>query len=105
MKETEAAEAISLGSQLSATETADAAKSTKLRDLKEKSFALEGERNALSERVTTLESVTTSKEVELAYLSSQVTKLTADLFGFQLSRDELNSKVASLESERDCLAA
>ncbi|GJZ45284.1 hypothetical protein Tco_0592880 [Tanacetum coccineum] len=31
--------------------------------------------------------------------------LTADLSGFQLSRDELNSKVASLESERDCLAS
>ncbi|GJZ21871.1 hypothetical protein Tco_0558910 [Tanacetum coccineum] len=62
-------------------------------------------RNALSERVTTLESVTTSKEAELAPLSSQVTKLTADLSGFQLSRDELNSKVASLEYERDCLAA
>ncbi|GKB74077.1 hypothetical protein Tco_0935489 [Tanacetum coccineum] len=61
--------------QLSVVETADAVKSTELRDLKEKNFALE------------------------------VTKLTADLSGFQLSRDELNSKMASLESERDCLAA
>ncbi|GJT49533.1 hypothetical protein Tco_0975690 [Tanacetum coccineum] len=34
-----------------------------------------------------------------------VTKLTADLSGFQFSHDELNSKVSSLESERDCLAA
>ncbi|GJX70095.1 hypothetical protein Tco_0307266 [Tanacetum coccineum] len=70
LKETEAVKAISLRSQLSVVETADAAKSTELRDLKEKNFALEGERNALSER---------------------------------LSRDELNSKVASLESKRDCL--
>ncbi|GKA90507.1 hypothetical protein Tco_0812377 [Tanacetum coccineum] len=66
-------------------EAADAAKSTELRDLKEKNFALEGERNVLSERVETLESVATSKEIELAFLSSQVAKLTADLSGFQLS--------------------
>nr|GEV52279.1 transposase (putative), gypsy type [Tanacetum cinerariifolium] len=92
-------------SQLSVMETADAAKSTKLRDLKEKNFALEGERSALPERVTTLESVTASKEAELTSLSSQVAKLTADLFGFQLSHDELNSKLASLEFERYYLAA
>ncbi|GKB21172.1 hypothetical protein Tco_0855095, partial [Tanacetum coccineum] len=58
LKETEAAEDISLRSQLSVMETADAAKSTELRDLKEKNFAFEGERNALSGRVTTFESVT-----------------------------------------------
>nr|GEU60332.1 hypothetical protein [Tanacetum cinerariifolium] len=63
--------------QLSVMETADAAKSTELRDFKEQNFALEGERSALSERVTTLEF---------------------------LSHDELNSKVASLEFEIDCLA-
>ncbi|GJX10891.1 hypothetical protein Tco_0200750, partial [Tanacetum coccineum] len=78
LKEAEAAEAISLRRQLSEVEAADAAKSTELGDLKEKNFALEGERN--------------------------VATLTTDLFGFQLSRDELNSKLASLESERDCLA-
>ncbi|GJV23644.1 hypothetical protein Tco_1376339 [Tanacetum coccineum] len=78
LKEAEAAEAISLRCQLSEVEVADVAKSTELRDLKEKNFALEGERN--------------------------VAKLTADLSGFQLSRDELDLKVASLESERDCLA-
>nr|GEV40102.1 transcription initiation factor IIB-2 [Tanacetum cinerariifolium] len=64
--------------QLFVMETADDTKSIKLRDLKEENFALEREISALSERVTTLES---------------------------LSRDELNSKVASLESERNCLAA
>nr|GEZ85535.1 hypothetical protein [Tanacetum cinerariifolium] len=53
-------------------------KSIKLRDLKDENFALEGEISALSERVTTLES---------------------------LSCDELNSKVASLESKINCLAA
>ncbi|GJZ69725.1 hypothetical protein Tco_0633275 [Tanacetum coccineum] len=104
-KESEAAEAISLRSQLSIVEAADATKSTELRDLMEKNFALEGERNILSEKVATLESVTTSKEDELASLSSQVAKLTANLSGLQLSRDELNSKVASLEFERDCLAS
>ncbi|GJX08662.1 hypothetical protein Tco_0196594 [Tanacetum coccineum] len=82
LKESEAAEAISLRSQLFVVEAADAAKSTKLRVLKEKNFACEGERNVLSERVATLESVTTSKEDELASLSSQVAKLTADLSGF-----------------------
>nr|GEX21887.1 hypothetical protein [Tanacetum cinerariifolium] len=100
-KEVEAAEVISLRIQLFVVGAADAAKSTELRDLKEKTFALEGERDALSEKVATLESVTTSNEAELTSLSSQVTKLTADLSGFRLSHDELNSKVASLESERD----
>ncbi|GJW58006.1 reverse transcriptase domain-containing protein [Tanacetum coccineum] len=70
---------------------------TKMKDLKEKNFALEGERNVLSERVTTLESATTSKEDELTSLSSQVAKLTADLSGLQFSHDELNSNVVSLE--------
>ncbi|GKB67213.1 hypothetical protein Tco_0928625 [Tanacetum coccineum] len=55
-------------------------------------------------RVETLESVATSKEIELASLSSQVATLTADLSGFQLSRDELNSKLVSLECVRDYLA-
>nr|GEV85595.1 hypothetical protein [Tanacetum cinerariifolium] len=59
-------------------ERKDDTKSIKLRDLKEENFALEGEISALSERVTTLES---------------------------LSCDELNSKVASLESKINCLAA
>ncbi|GKF35230.1 hypothetical protein Tco_0108430, partial [Tanacetum coccineum] len=49
--------------------------------------------------------MTASKEAELASLSSQVTKLTTDLSCFQLSRDELKSKVVYLESERDCLFA
>nr|GEY91308.1 hypothetical protein [Tanacetum cinerariifolium] len=83
LKEAEAAEAISFHSQLSMVEAANAAKGIELRDLKEKNFALKKEKNVLSERVKTLESVAASKE---------------------LSRDELNSKVASFESERDCLA-
>ncbi|GKC49113.1 hypothetical protein Tco_1071858 [Tanacetum coccineum] len=103
LKEVEATEAISLRGQLTALEAADASKSAELRALKEKDFALEGEKNALCERVKDLESVAASKEVELTSLSSQVAKLTVDLSGFQLSRDELNSKVAPLESERDCL--
>nr|GEU97665.1 hypothetical protein [Tanacetum cinerariifolium] len=78
LKEVEAAEAISLRRKLSVVEAADAVKA--------------------------LEFVVASNEVELASLSSQVVNLTADLSGFQLSRDALRSKVASLESERDCLA-
>nr|GEX27317.1 hypothetical protein [Tanacetum cinerariifolium] len=38
-----------------------------LKETEEENFALEGEISALSERVTTLEYVTTSKEAELAY--------------------------------------
>nr|GEX83032.1 hypothetical protein [Tanacetum cinerariifolium] len=104
LKEAKAVESISLHGQLSVVEAANAAKGTEFRDLKEKNFALEGEKNILSERVKALESVAASKEVELASLSSQVVNLTADLSGFQLSHDELNSKVASLESKRDYLA-
>ncbi|GKE15809.1 hypothetical protein Tco_1423386 [Tanacetum coccineum] len=65
LKDTKAAEAICLRGQLTTMEAADAAKDSELKDLKEKNFTLEGERD--------------------------------------LSRDELISKVASLESERDCL--
>ncbi|GJT94129.1 gypsy type transposase [Tanacetum coccineum] len=103
LKEAEATEAISLRGQLTILEATDASKGAELRDLKEKNFALEGEKNALCDRVEALESAAASKEVELTSLSSQVAKLTADLSGFQISRDELNSKVASLESKRDCI--
>ncbi|GKE41363.1 hypothetical protein Tco_1468647 [Tanacetum coccineum] len=104
LKETEAAEAIRLRSQLSVVEVADTAKSNELRDLKEINFALKGEKDALSEKVATLESMTTSKETELASLTAQVLQLTSNLSGFQLSPDELSSKVAFLESKRDMLA-
>ncbi|GJX59443.1 hypothetical protein Tco_0290833 [Tanacetum coccineum] len=99
----EATEALRLRGQLSVVDVADAAKGNELRELKERNFVLEGEKDVLSKKVTTLESVTAAKEAELASLSSQVVKLTSDLSGFQLSRDELNSKVASLESKRDNL--
>ncbi|GKE76600.1 hypothetical protein Tco_1542720, partial [Tanacetum coccineum] len=104
LKEAEATVAISLCSQLFVVEAVDAAKGTKLRDWKEKNFVLEGEKNVLSEKVKALESVAASKDVELASLSSQFTNLTVDLSGLCFSHDELNSKVASLESEKDCLA-
>ncbi|GKD36569.1 hypothetical protein Tco_1252078 [Tanacetum coccineum] len=103
LKEVEAAEAIRLHGQLTTVEAADAVKDSELKDLKEKNFALKGERDVMSEKIATLESANVAKETELESLSSQVAKLTSDLSGFQLSRDELNSKVVSLESERDCL--
>ncbi|GKF71493.1 hypothetical protein Tco_0207607, partial [Tanacetum coccineum] len=56
LKEAEAAEAISLRGQLTVLEAADAAKGVELGDLKEKEFALKGEKNVLSERVEALES-------------------------------------------------
>ncbi|GJZ10045.1 hypothetical protein Tco_0544804 [Tanacetum coccineum] len=104
LKEAEAVEAIRLRCQLSVVEGADAAKGNELMDLKEINFNLEGEKDALSEKVTTLESVAALKETELVSLTTQVTQLTSELFGFQLSHDELSSKVASLESGRDRLA-
>nr|GEU83255.1 hypothetical protein [Tanacetum cinerariifolium] len=102
LREAKATEAIR--GQLSVVEAADAAKRNELRDLKERNFALKGEKEVLSEKVTTLESVTATKETELASLSAQVAKLTFDMSSVQLSRDELSLKVAFLESERDSLA-
>nr|GEX85358.1 hypothetical protein [Tanacetum cinerariifolium] len=99
-----AAKAISLCGQLSVVEAADATKSNELIGLREKNLGLEEEKNVLSEKFVTLESVTVTEETELASLTAQVAKLTFDLFGFQLSPDELSSKVASLEFERDRLA-
>ncbi|GJW82411.1 hypothetical protein Tco_0260316 [Tanacetum coccineum] len=103
LKESEAAEAIRLREQVSVVEAAAAVKGDELRDLKERNFVLEREKDLLSERVTTLESVTALKETEVASLTAQVTQLTSDLSGSQFSCDELNSKVVSLESERDGL--
>ncbi|GJX33469.1 hypothetical protein Tco_0243324 [Tanacetum coccineum] len=104
LKEAEAAEAISLHRQLSEVEVADAAKSTELRDLEEKNFALEGERNVLSERVETLEYVATSKEIELASLSSQVATLTADLYSQKSSLESafefLKEQVEKMQDEQ-----
>ncbi|GKC27810.1 hypothetical protein Tco_1035104 [Tanacetum coccineum] len=71
LKEAEATEAIRFHGQLSVVEADDTATGNELRDLKERNFVLEGEKDVLSEK---------------------------------LSRDELSSKVASLESERDTLA-
>ncbi|GKG27035.1 hypothetical protein Tco_0402738, partial [Tanacetum coccineum] len=87
MKEAEAAEAIHLGGQLAAVEATDKVKGNELRDLKEKNFTLEGEKEEImSERVTSLESVAAAKDVELASLSLQVSQLTSKLSSFQLSR-------------------
>ncbi|GJV09677.1 hypothetical protein Tco_1351218, partial [Tanacetum coccineum] len=104
LKEAKAAEAIRLRGQLSIVEAADAAKGNELKGLKEKNLALEEDKNVLSGKVTTLESVTTVKDAELASLSPQVAKLTFDLSSFRISHDELSSKVASLEFKMDSLA-
>nr|GEW86968.1 hypothetical protein [Tanacetum cinerariifolium]GEW87798.1 hypothetical protein [Tanacetum cinerariifolium] len=103
LKEAEVAKAICLRGQLTVVEAADAAKGGELRDLKGKNFAFEEERDVMSEKIATFESTNATKEVKLASFSFQVANLTSNLFGFQLSFDELDSKVASLESERDCL--
>ncbi|GJS38616.1 hypothetical protein Tco_0563659 [Tanacetum coccineum] len=67
---TEAAEAICLRGQLTTMEAVDAAKDSELKDLKEKNFAVEGERDVMSEKIATLESTNVAKETELASLSS-----------------------------------
>ncbi|GJU83119.1 hypothetical protein Tco_1285484 [Tanacetum coccineum] len=92
-EEVEAVEAIHLRGQLSIVEAADAAKDKELRDLKERNFSLKGEKDALSKKVTTLESVAALKETELVSLTAQVTQLTSELSSFQLSRDKLSSKL------------
>nr|GEU88706.1 protein RADIALIS-like 3 [Tanacetum cinerariifolium]GEU88892.1 protein RADIALIS-like 3 [Tanacetum cinerariifolium] len=66
--EAEAAEAIYVRGQISAIKAANAAKGNELRDMKERKFA------------------------ELASFAAQVTQLTFDLSGFQLSHNELSSK-------------
>nr|GEW38593.1 hypothetical protein [Tanacetum cinerariifolium] len=79
LKETEAVEAIHLRSQLSI-------------------------KDVLFEKAATLESMTASKETELTSLTAQIDQPTSDMSNFQLSRDELSSKVAFLELEMDSLA-
>nr|GEU49704.1 hypothetical protein [Tanacetum cinerariifolium] len=71
LKEYEAVEAIRLYSQLSIVEAVDAAKGNELRDLKERKFVLEGEKDVLSKKGTTLESVAALKEAELVSLTAQ----------------------------------
>nr|GEV45245.1 hypothetical protein [Tanacetum cinerariifolium] len=63
LKEAEAVKAIRLRGQLTVVEVADAAKGGKLRDLKKKNFALEGERDVMSEKIATLESANVAKEL------------------------------------------
>nr|GEW31991.1 hypothetical protein [Tanacetum cinerariifolium] len=88
LKEIEAAEAIYLRSQLFIVEAADAAKSTELRDLKERNFALEGEKDVLSEMVITLKSTTASKETELASLTAQSSSLES---AFELFKERMKA--------------
>ncbi|GKB14308.1 hypothetical protein Tco_0848231, partial [Tanacetum coccineum] len=61
-------------------EAADAAKGVELRDLKEKEFALEGEKNVLSKRVEALESAAASKE-GLSCHSEEFTELLVQSLG------------------------
>ncbi|GKE75046.1 hypothetical protein Tco_1537087, partial [Tanacetum coccineum] len=74
-----------------------------LKEKDEQNIALEKERDTLEGQVTTLESVTVTKDTELASLNAQTAKLTQDLSSLQLSCDELSIKAASLESQRDGL--
>ncbi|GKF86812.1 hypothetical protein Tco_0254639, partial [Tanacetum coccineum] len=62
-RQAKAAKAIRLRGQLAAVEAADIVKGNELRDLKEKIFALEGEKDVMSDKVTSLESVTATKDI------------------------------------------
>ncbi|GJW14416.1 hypothetical protein Tco_0018549 [Tanacetum coccineum] len=70
LKEAKAAEAIRLRGQIFVIEAVDAAKGNELRDLKERNFVLEGEKDVLFEKVKTLESAAALKETELASLAA-----------------------------------
>nr|GFA71337.1 hypothetical protein [Tanacetum cinerariifolium] len=75
-----------------------AVKGTELRDVKEKNFALEGEKDVLSERVEALEDLKEKNfalEGEKDVLSARVEALESVV---------ASKEVASLEAERDCLA-
>nr|GEU94423.1 hypothetical protein [Tanacetum cinerariifolium] len=90
LKEAEVAEAISLRNQLSVVGAADAAKSTELRDLKEKNFSLEGERDSLSDKLShdELNSKVASLESERDCLENQKNSLEA---AFELFRERIEA--------------
>ncbi|GJU33972.1 hypothetical protein Tco_1182326 [Tanacetum coccineum] len=93
LKEAEAMEAISLRSQLTALEAADASKSAKLRGLKEKDFALEGEKNALckSSLVSAFEffkgQVEKMQDEQVGVLIDRVAAIDSDLMEMALHMD------------------
>ncbi|GJZ19181.1 hypothetical protein Tco_0555771 [Tanacetum coccineum] len=106
--EAEAAEAICLRGQLSAIKAADAVKGNELRDLKERNFVLEGEKDVLFEKVKTLESAAALKETELASLTAQVRSSLESAFELFRERMEamqdeqakvLGSRVAELDAQ------
>ncbi|GJV94977.1 hypothetical protein Tco_1546554 [Tanacetum coccineum] len=97
LKEAEAAEAIRLGGQLAAVEATDIFKGNELRDLKEKNFALKGDKEVMSERVTSLESVAAAKDAELASISLQVSQLTSKLSSYTAFSFRGTSYKSSLE--------
>ncbi|GKE21567.1 hypothetical protein Tco_1433079 [Tanacetum coccineum] len=95
---------IRLREQVSVVEVADAIKGNELRDLKEMNFSLEGEKDILSEKVTTLESVTALKETEVVSLEykrgglvNQISSLesTFELFKQQMEAMQDEQAIAS----------
>nr|GEW82732.1 hypothetical protein [Tanacetum cinerariifolium] len=72
----------------------DAAKGDELRDLKEKNFALKGERDVMSEKIATLESANDEKVSELASRSSRKNSLES---AFELFRE----RIEALQDEQE----
>ncbi|GJT06041.1 retrovirus-related pol polyprotein from transposon TNT 1-94 [Tanacetum coccineum] len=75
----EAAEAIRLREQVSVVEVAATVKGDELRGLKERNFVLEGEKDLLSERAMTLESVTALKKKYGIGLDAKLLEMAAHL--------------------------
>nr|GEU65531.1 transcription initiation factor IIB-2 [Tanacetum cinerariifolium] len=98
--QTEAAEANSLQSQLFVIETADAAKSIKLRDLKEENFALEGEitftrRASLESKIDCLIAQVSKSSIEYAF---KLFRKPIEALQDEQVKD-LGDKIAELDAE------
>ncbi|GKA62297.1 hypothetical protein Tco_0761816 [Tanacetum coccineum] len=85
LRESEAAEAIRLRSQVATIEATEAARASELDGLLERNAVLEG-------HVATFESSAIIKDTELASSHAQIAKMTPDLSNLQLSCDELTGR-------------
>nr|GEU29702.1 hypothetical protein [Tanacetum cinerariifolium] len=92
--------AIRLREQVSDLEAADAIKGDELRDLKEMNVVFEGEKDLLSERVTTLESVTTLKETEVVSLESERGGLVNQMSSLESASELFKQQIKAMQDEQ-----
>nr|GEU29706.1 hypothetical protein [Tanacetum cinerariifolium] len=100
LKESEAVEAIHLREQVSALEAVDAFKGDELRDLKEGNFVLEGEKDLLSKRVMTLESMTALKETEVVSLESERGSLVNQMSSLESAFELFKQQMEAMQDEQ-----